>query len=92
MRKCLFLACLFAGSAWAGFSAAQPRPDYSVVSEDLTDLGHGVYALHPVAPPSMGIGDSAFAVGNDGVILVDTQFPSLPAKSWNRSAARPHCR
>ena len=43
-------------------------PDYSKVEEQLTDLGHNMYAMTGAG------GNTTVAVGSDGIIVTDTQF------------------
>src|SRR6202012_188734 len=43
-------------------------PDYSKVEEQLTPLGHNMYAMIGAG------GDTTVAIGGDSIIVVDTQF------------------
>ena len=87
-KSAIATAFLLNAALLTGAHAQPPRPDYSVVKEDIADLGHGLYILHPVAPPTMGIGDTAFAVGSDGVIVIDTQFSELTPKIMEQIRAK----
>jgi glyoxylase-like metal-dependent hydrolase (beta-lactamase superfamily II) len=52
--------------------------DFAKVEESVTDLGHGIYVLSPNIRPLAG--NTTVAVGTDGLIVVDTQFPQLYGK------------
>lgn len=60
---------LFAG--WPMTGPALAQTDYSKVEEQVTDLGHNMYALTGAG------GNTTVAVGSDGIIVVDTQFAPL---------------
>src|SRR5580698_2712779 len=79
MKNIAFATLLLAGSALAaGPAMAQRSFDYSKVQEVPVDLGHGVFAIIPTSDdPAMAIGCTTVAVGSDGIIVVDTQFPAL---------------
>ena len=63
------LAVLAALALSAGPALAQT--DYSKVEEQVTELGHNMYALTGAG------GNTTVAVGSDGIIVVDTQFAPL---------------
>jgi glyoxylase-like metal-dependent hydrolase (beta-lactamase superfamily II) len=69
MRK-VTLAALAASAAFlAGPAMAQQNVDWSKVEVTTTDLGHNTYML------STGVGGNiTFAVGTDGIIVVDANF------------------
>ena len=76
IAACRFLAAvaaggLLAGSALAPAFAQGAGPDYSKVEEQVTDLGHNIYAMTGAG------GNTTVAVGTDGIIVVDTQFAPL---------------
>ncbi len=79
MTKITFAAALLLGSCVAlGPASAQRAFDYSKVEEKAVDLGHGVFGIIPTSDdPAMAIGCTTIAVGTDGIIVVDTQFPAL---------------
>jgi cyclase len=85
----VFLAPLILfGTMWP---AAAQQMDYAKTSEQVVDLGHGLYAIIATNPdPTSGIGDTTVAVGSDGLIVVDSQFdqlyPMLKAKIAGISA------
>ncbi|MFT3907040.1 MAG: MBL fold metallo-hydrolase [Steroidobacteraceae bacterium] len=60
--------------AHPGVAQAQTPPDYSKVEIQTTDLGHRTYML-----VGQG-GNMTAAVGDDGIILVDTEFAPLHDK------------
>jgi glyoxylase-like metal-dependent hydrolase (beta-lactamase superfamily II) len=61
-------------------AAAQQTMDYAKTTEQVVNLGHGLYAIIATNPdPSSGIGDTTVAVGTDGLIVVDSQFDQLHA-------------
>ena len=64
------LAAIAALGLLAGPALAQ-GPDYSKVEEQVTDLGHNMYAMTGAG------GNTTVAVGTDGIIVVDTQFAPL---------------
>jgi cyclase len=61
---------LLAGGLLTKGALAQ-GPDYSKVEEQVTDLGHNMYAMTGAG------GNTTVAVGTDGIIVVDTQFAPL---------------
>jgi glyoxylase-like metal-dependent hydrolase (beta-lactamase superfamily II) len=64
--------------AYAAAAPAQPvgfTRNMADAREILTDLGHGVYMLECKVWPTAG--NVTFAVGGDGILLVDTQFEPL---------------
>ncbi len=79
MTKIAFTAALLLGTCLALTPAmAQRSFDYSKVEEKAVDLGHGVFGIIPTSDdPAMAIGCTTIAVGSDGIIVVDTQFPAL---------------
>jgi len=79
MKTITFVTILLAGSCMAiGPASAQRSFDYSKVEEKPVDLGHGLTAIIPTSDdPAMAIGCTTVAVGSDGIIVVDTQFPAL---------------
>ncbi|MGA2930452.1 MAG: MBL fold metallo-hydrolase [Solirubrobacteraceae bacterium] len=79
MKKIAFLTVLLAGGCLTLSPAmAQRTFDYSKVEEKPVDLGHGITAIIPTSDdPAMAIGCTTVAVGTDGIIVVDTQFPAL---------------
>jgi cyclase len=79
MKTIAFVTVLLAGSCLALSPATAQRAfDYSKVEEKTVDLGHGVSAIIPTSDdPAMAIGCTTVAVGTDGIIVVDTQFPAL---------------
>jgi cyclase len=80
MKTIIFAAFLLSGSALVFSPAAAQRAafDYSKVEEKPVDLGHGLYAIIPTSDdPAMAIGCTTVAVGTDGIMVVDTQFPAL---------------
>jgi cyclase len=81
MGKFAFLAACAAlalSPAAAQQSAVAQTMDYAKTTEQVVDLGHGLYAIIASNPdPTSGIGDTTVAVGSDGLIVVDTQFEQL---------------
>ena len=79
MKTIAFVTVLLAAGALASAPAmAQRAFDYSKVEEKTVDLGHGLFAIIPTSDdPAMAIGCTTMAVGNDGIMVVDTQFPAL---------------
>ncbi len=74
MRK-LVLAASAAGLAMlAGGAFAQQQRDFSNVEIKATDLGHRTYMLQGEG------GNMTVAVGDDGIILVDSEFAPLHDK------------
>jgi glyoxylase-like metal-dependent hydrolase (beta-lactamase superfamily II) len=69
------LTAVLAGAslAWAGAAAAQ-QTDFSKVTVKTTDLGHRTYMLQGAG------GNVTIAVGDDGVIMVDSEFAPLHEK------------
>ena len=74
------LACLTGAAAGAGGSAlaqqaaAPPPIDFAAVTIKTTDLGHRTYMLEGAG------GNITVAVGDDGVIMVDSQYAPLHDK------------
>jgi glyoxylase-like metal-dependent hydrolase (beta-lactamase superfamily II) len=80
MKNIALVTILLAAGASAP-ALAQRAFDYSKVEEKPVDLGHGVYAIIPTSDdPAMAIGCTTMAVGSDGIMVVDTQFPALYGK------------
>ncbi len=79
MKKIALVTVLLAASCAALRPATAQRTfDYSKVEEKPVDLGHGVFAIIPTSDdPAMAIGCTTVAVGSDGIMVVDTQFPAL---------------
>ena len=74
MRKSAILAAL----ALALGPAPAQTLDFTKTTETAVNLGHGLYAIIATNPdPSSGIGDTTVAVGNDALIVVDSQFAQL---------------
>jgi glyoxylase-like metal-dependent hydrolase (beta-lactamase superfamily II) len=73
MNCCLTAVLAGAFLAWAGAAAAQ-QTDYSAVTVKTTDLGHHTYMLQGAG------GNVTIAVGDDGVIMVDSEFAPLHEK------------
>ncbi len=69
-----FAAAVAAALFLSGSAFAQTAPDYSQVEIKATDLGHKTYML-----TGQG-GNITAAIGDDGIILVDTQFALLHDK------------
>jgi cyclase len=71
-----FLACCCMPLP-ASAAPAQPSwtSDFAQVQETVTPLGHGLYVLSPNIRPLAG--NTTVAVGSDGLVVVDTQFPQL---------------
>jgi cyclase len=70
------LLTAFAGAALicAGPVIAQQQTDFSKVEIKTTDLGHNTYMLQGQG------GNITFAVGNDAIIMVDSEFAPLHDK------------
>ena len=69
MKKMMLAALLL-----AALPAYAQGPDYSKVEEQVTDLGHNMYVMTGAG------GNTTVAVGNDAIIMVDTQFAPLHDK------------
>jgi cyclase len=71
-KSCAAIAAfgLLAGPA-LGPAFAQGGTDFSKVEEQVTDLGHNMYAMTGAG------GNTTVAIGTDGIIVVDTQFAPL---------------
>jgi glyoxylase-like metal-dependent hydrolase (beta-lactamase superfamily II) len=75
------LSCL-SGIAFAQNQPAPPvGPDFSKVEVKTTDLGHNTYMLEGFG------GNVAIAVGDDGIIMVDSQFAPMHDKLKAATAA-----
>jgi glyoxylase-like metal-dependent hydrolase (beta-lactamase superfamily II) len=75
-----FALLLIAGLFAFAPAGAQQAMDYAKTTEEVVQLGHGLYAIIATNPdPSSGIGDTTVAVGTDGLIVVDSQFDQLHA-------------
>jgi len=76
MNKFSLLTASIAGAAFLAVVpvAAQQGPDFSKVEIQATDLGHGLTALAGAG------GNITIAVGNDGIIMVDTEYAPLHDK------------
>jgi cyclase len=59
---------------FAGTAIAQQQVDWDKVQIKTTDLGNNTYMLEGQG------GNITVAVGNDGIIMVDTQFAPLSDK------------
>ena len=73
MKRITIAALAGAAVLFAGAANAQ-QPDFSKVEIKTTDLGNKTYMLEGQG------GNITVAVGNDGIIMVDTQFAPLHDK------------
>jgi cyclase len=74
MNRIALAALAGCGLLVAGAAIAQQAPNYAAVQIKATDLGHRTWMLE-----GMG-GNMVVAAGNDGVILVDSEFAPLHDK------------
>src|ERR1700754_914986 len=77
MRRALVAACVVA--CWSVQAYARPHekmdlPDWSKTPVEDRNLGHGVHMLE-----SFG-GNIGVIAGDDGVLIVDAEYPELNAK------------
>jgi glyoxylase-like metal-dependent hydrolase (beta-lactamase superfamily II) len=72
MQRLALAILAVAGLAWAGH--AQAQQDFSRVEITTADLGHKTYMLEGAG------GNITVAVGDDGVIMVDSQFAPMHDK------------
>jgi len=73
MNRILTAAIAGAFLAWAGAAAAQ-QTDFSKIEVKTIDLGHRTYMLQGAG------GNVTIAVGDDGVIMVDSEFAPMHEK------------
>jgi glyoxylase-like metal-dependent hydrolase (beta-lactamase superfamily II) len=73
MNRILIAALAGTCLAWAGAAAAQ-QTDFSKIEVKTIDLGHRTYMLEGAG------GNVTIAVGNDGVIMVDSEFAPMHEK------------
>lgn len=73
MNRVLTAALAGAFLAWAGVAAAQ-QTDFSKIQVKTIDLGHRTYMLEGAG------GNVTIAVGDDGVIMVDSEFAPMHEK------------
>jgi glyoxylase-like metal-dependent hydrolase (beta-lactamase superfamily II) len=73
-------AALFSAAILSADRARAQQPDLAQVTFAVTDLGNKTYAMIGAAGSIMSGGNLTFAVGDDAVILVDSQFAPQTAK------------
>lgn len=74
MKQVVSLAAIATILTVAATSALSQQQDFSNVNEKVTILGHNIYAVTGVG------GNTTVAIGNDGVLVVDTQFAEVYKK------------
>jgi glyoxylase-like metal-dependent hydrolase (beta-lactamase superfamily II) len=74
MNRIVFAALMGSAALAAGAALAQQAPDFANVQIKATDLGRKTWMLEGQG------GNMVAAAGDDGVILVDTEFAPLHAK------------
>lgn len=75
MRSCLLLlGCIASLAAWSRPAEKMDLPDWNKTPLEDRDLGHGVHMLE-----SFG-GNIGVLAGDDGVLLIDAEWPQLHAK------------
>jgi cyclase len=72
----LMVGCIL-GCMTGTVRAQQAPPDYSKVQEQTSQIADGIYALKAVG---MNMGTIGVLAGNDGVLLVDSQFAAMHQK------------
>lgn len=68
------LTTLLIGLAMPAVACAQTGPDWEAIEFSATNLGNGIYMFEAYG------GNLAMSVGEDGVFLVDDEFPQLTDK------------
>src|ERR1700756_1620095 len=74
MKRVTIAALAGVSLLWAGAANAQAQQDFSKVEIKTTDLGNKTYMLEGQG------GNITVAVGNDGIIMVDSEFAPLHDK------------
>jgi cyclase len=81
MQKMTLAALAASAALFVAPAFAQQGVDFSKVEVKTTDLGHNTYMLEQVGPNGAGVGGNViFAVGTDGIIMVDGNFAPMHDK------------